>query len=68
MSVSVRGTWIKHLHVGDHFGEMSLVTGEKRTATITAATDVEAIVFHKADFLYLVRCVFERVLSVRVHV
>jgi small-conductance mechanosensitive channel/CRP-like cAMP-binding protein len=37
------------LSSGDFFGEMSLLTGEKRTATVTAAGEVECIEMHKAD-------------------
>ena len=53
--VSQDGAVIKQLTVGDHFGEMSIVTGEARTASITALTPVEVIQFSKQEFLYIVR-------------
>jgi len=54
--VTVNGNFIKHLTVGDHFGEMSILMGGQRTATIMAATPmVEVINFTKHDFLHIVR-------------
>jgi CRP-like cAMP-binding protein len=38
------------LDAGSAFGEMSSLTGELRSATITATTDVEALVIADADF------------------
>lgn len=35
---------------GDFFGEMSLLTGDPRTATVRAATDLEVIVLNKKAF------------------
>jgi potassium-dependent mechanosensitive channel len=40
-------TEVAHLEKDDFFGEMSLLTGEKRTATITAATDTSVLVLSK---------------------
>lgn len=38
------------LHAGDCFGEMSLVDGEPRSATIVATTDVRVLVVDRAHF------------------
>lgn len=35
---------------GNYFGEMALLTGESRTATVTAATDTDVFVLRKAPF------------------
>ena len=54
VSVSVKGAGgpvvVAHLGPGAFFGEMSLLTGEKRSATITAETDVEVLVVFKPVF------------------
>ena len=55
VAVEQDGHHIKQLTVGDHFGEMSIITGEKRTASIKALTPVEVIQFSKQEFLYIVR-------------
>ncbi len=41
---------VNRLMDGDFFGEMALLTGEPRTATIVAACDVEAYVLSKEPF------------------
>jgi CRP/FNR family transcriptional regulator/CRP/FNR family cyclic AMP-dependent transcriptional regulator len=38
------------LHPGDFFGEMSLLDGEPRSATITATTDVRLLVVDRSRF------------------
>ena len=43
-------TWLASLHSGDCFGEMSLLTGEKRSASINAVTDCEVIEITKPVF------------------
>jgi len=41
---------LAELGTGDFFGEVSLLTGKPRTATITARTEVTAIELDRADF------------------
>ncbi|MFB3903365.1 MAG: cyclic nucleotide-binding domain-containing protein [Acidobacteriota bacterium] len=41
---------VTRLTEGDFFGEMALLTGEPRTATVVAACDVEAFVLSKEPF------------------
>ncbi len=53
--VTVKGNQNQDIHVqhklaGDFFGEMSLLTGEPRSATIMAVTDVYAVVLEKDAF------------------
>lgn len=53
--VSVKGDhnqdiYVQHKYKDDFFGEMSLLTGEPRSATIKAVTDVNAIVLRKDGF------------------
>lgn len=43
-------TWISRLHSGDIFGEMSLLTGEPRSATVVAATAMELYRLDQANF------------------
>jgi CRP-like cAMP-binding protein len=56
-SVNVyRGTdKIATLEAGDIFGELALITNEPRTATVTAADEIEVLMFNKDDFLMLYR-------------
>jgi len=44
-----RQTKVAELGAGKFFGEMSLLTGEKRSATIKAASDVEVLMMEKKD-------------------
>ena len=51
---SGRKTHLADLHEGDYFGEMSLLTGEPRSASVSAASETEVIVVRKdglADLL-----------------
>jgi cAMP-dependent protein kinase regulator len=41
---------LAELNAGDFFGEISLVTGKPRTATVTAETQAELLELKKADF------------------
>ena len=44
-----------HLAEGAFFGEMSLLTGEPRSGTVTAETDVEVLCVSKQDFAGLLK-------------
>jgi len=46
---------LAELGLGDFFGEVSLLTGKPRTATITAHTDVTAIELDRTDFDSIVK-------------
>eukprot|EP01116_Phalansterium_solitarium_P000343 TRINITY_DN1021_c0_g1_i1.p1 TRINITY_DN1021_c0_g1~~TRINITY_DN1021_c0_g1_i1.p1 ORF type:complete len:759 (+),score=283.00 TRINITY_DN1021_c0_g1_i1:679-2955(+) len=48
-------SWSKHFVVGDYFGEMSLVTGSRRSAQAKAKTDVDVVAFTKEDFFAVLR-------------
>jgi CRP-like cAMP-binding protein len=43
------------LHTGDFFGEMSLIDGEPRSATVTAQTEVLAMVVPRSKFMKLLQ-------------
>lgn len=52
VSISQKGVAFAHLEAGDYFGEMSLITGRKRNATVTTLVpsllfEVSAAVFDK---------------------
>jgi CRP-like cAMP-binding protein len=55
VAVWVGDVKVKSLTVGDHFGEMSILTKQPRTASIIAETRVECIVFSGPEFMHLVR-------------
>jgi CRP-like cAMP-binding protein len=44
------GRTLRTLHAGDFLGEISLVEGGPRTATVTATTPVEAVVVDREGF------------------
>jgi CRP-like cAMP-binding protein len=52
------------LHPGGWFGEMALLYGEPRRATVTATTHVTVIVYDKREF----NCMLEVVPSVRARI
>jgi CRP-like cAMP-binding protein len=54
LNVSQHGTFIRELGPGDFLGEISLVDGRPRTATVTAVGPVQALVIRRADFLEMV--------------
>lgn len=49
LEVRIDGTVVGKLGKGDLFGEMSLLTGEKRTATVSAAGEVRLVEIRKED-------------------
>jgi CRP/FNR family cyclic AMP-dependent transcriptional regulator len=48
--VTVDGKHIADLGPGDFFGEMALLEEHRRTATVTATSDLRVIVMHERDF------------------
>jgi CRP/FNR family transcriptional regulator, cyclic AMP receptor protein len=48
--VSVRGREVRTLRAGDHFGEVALITGETRTATVTAGPGLRCLGMTAWDF------------------
>jgi CRP-like cAMP-binding protein len=51
--VEKNGKFIRQLSGGDFFGEISLIDGEPRTATVIAETDMIILVVHKPSFDHL---------------
>lgn len=49
------GATIAVRHGGDFLGELALVTGRPRTATVTAATDLQTLVLDRLSFDRLLR-------------
>ncbi len=45
---------LSHLEDGDYFGEMSLITGDPRSATVIAESDVDLWKLSKTDFDHLI--------------
>jgi len=60
LEVSRNGAMVATLHPGDHFGEVGVLAGAPRDATVTALTDVELYVFEQRQFKVLA----ERMLTV----
>jgi len=48
------GKFIRQLSGGDFFGEISLIDGEPRTATVIAETDMTLLIVHKTSFDHLI--------------
>ncbi len=55
---------LTHLKLGDHFGEMSLLTEEPRTATVVALAETEVIKIKKDDFYGALRASSDMALSI----
>ncbi len=51
--VEKNGKLIRQLSRGDFFGEISLIDGEPRTATVTTETDMTLLTVHKRSFDHL---------------
>ena len=49
-TVTVGGAEVATLRAGDFFGELALLDGEARTATVTAATDMQLLVLTASEF------------------
>ena len=50
-----RAAMVKELHPGDYFGEMALLTGERRTATINATTECICYEVDRAAFEHVIK-------------
>ena len=55
VTVEQDGATIAVRRDGDYVGELALVTGRPRTATVTAATDLQALVLDRMSFERLLR-------------
>ena len=53
-TVSVNGTLRRTLGAGEYFGEISLLDGEPRSATVTAGPGLTTLALTRTDFLRLV--------------
>lgn len=52
--VEKNGKFVRQLTGGDFFGEISLIDGEPRTATVIAETDMTILIVHKPSFDHLI--------------
>lgn len=50
-----RETILSFLERGDFFGEMSLIDGEPRSASVRTVTDAQLMIIHRESFLKLIR-------------
>ena len=50
VEVTVDARVVSELGPGDFFGEIALVEAERRTATVTATTQLRAVVMHQREF------------------
>jgi CRP/FNR family transcriptional regulator/CRP/FNR family cyclic AMP-dependent transcriptional regulator len=53
--VDGRETILSFLERGDFFGEMSLIDGEPRSASVRTVTDAQLMIIHREPFLTLIR-------------
>ena len=61
--LSSSGRVVNHLYPGDFFGEISLLDGGSRTATVVAETPLAMLALQRKDFMKMVR--LEPVVAVR---
>lgn len=54
VDVSIGGEFVRTMRAGDSFGEIALLRDLPRTATVTAATDVDLFAIERDDFLQAV--------------
>jgi CRP-like cAMP-binding protein len=52
-TVSREGTVIATIGAGDHFGELAVLDGGPRTATVTATSDLDLLVIGRREFTAL---------------
>lgn len=50
VSVTVGGREVATLSDGDHFGELALLDGQARNATVTATSDLRVLVLERGEF------------------
>lgn len=50
VSVTVGGREVATLRDGDHFGELALLDGQARNATVTATSDLLVLVLERGEF------------------
>ena len=50
VEVTQDGKHLTDLGAGDFFGEVALIEGDRRTASVTATTPITAVVMHQRDF------------------
>jgi CRP/FNR family cyclic AMP-dependent transcriptional regulator len=53
--VSVRGRTVNRTLPGDHFGEISLLDGGPRTATVASETPMTMLVLDRAEFQHVIK-------------
>ncbi len=53
--VAVDGEVVSHIGTGDIVGELALLDGEPRSATVTAATDMQVLIPDRGQFALLLR-------------
>jgi CRP-like cAMP-binding protein len=52
-TVTQGGTMLRRLGPGDHFGEISMIDGKRRSATVTAETPLRTVTVTHATFVEL---------------